>query len=122
MTLNTFHFAGNSSKNVTLGVPRIKEVLNVGKNTKTPSMNIYPEDRIYETEEEQKEALKKLQSQLEYTTIGHLCTKSELYYDSNGRETIIKEDTEIVDNYYRMPDEEDEEVTFSSWMLRLTFS
>lgn len=41
MTLNTFHFAGNSSKNVTLGVPRIKEVLNVGKNIKTPSMNIY---------------------------------------------------------------------------------
>ena len=26
MTLNTFHFAGVSSKNVTLGVPRLKEV------------------------------------------------------------------------------------------------
>ena len=32
MTLNTFHFAGVSSKNVTLGVPRLKEVINVAKN------------------------------------------------------------------------------------------
>ena len=27
MTLNTFHFAGVSAKNVTLGVPRLKEIL-----------------------------------------------------------------------------------------------
>lgn len=27
MTLNTFHFAGVSSKNVTLGVPRLKVML-----------------------------------------------------------------------------------------------
>ena len=32
MTLNTFHHAGISSKNVTLGVPRLKEVINVTKN------------------------------------------------------------------------------------------
>ena len=41
MTLNTFHFAGVSSKNVTLGVPRLKEIINVAKNIKTPSMKIY---------------------------------------------------------------------------------
>ena len=38
MTLNTFHFAGVSSKNVTLGVPRLKEIINVAKNLKTPIM------------------------------------------------------------------------------------
>ena len=38
MTLNTFHFAGVSAKNVTLGVPRLKEVINVAKTLKTPSM------------------------------------------------------------------------------------
>jgi DNA-directed RNA polymerase II subunit RPB1 len=38
MTLNTFHFAGVSSKNVTLGVPRLKEVINVAKNLKTPML------------------------------------------------------------------------------------
>lgn len=40
MTLNTFHAAGISSKNVTLGVPRIKEILNATRNIKTPSMTI----------------------------------------------------------------------------------
>ena len=43
MTLNTFHFAGVSSKNVTLGVPRMKEIINVAKNIKAPSMQIYLE-------------------------------------------------------------------------------
>lgn len=41
MTLNTFHFAGVSAKNVTLGVPRLKEIINVSTNIKTPSMKIY---------------------------------------------------------------------------------
>jgi len=41
MTLNTFHFAGISAKNVTLGVPRFKEIINVSNNIKTPSLKIY---------------------------------------------------------------------------------
>jgi len=41
MTLNTFHFAGISAKNVTLGVPRFKEIINVNKNIKTPSLKIF---------------------------------------------------------------------------------
>ncbi len=41
MTLNTFHFAGVSSKNVTLGVPRLKEVINVARNIQTPIVQIY---------------------------------------------------------------------------------
>lgn len=47
MTLNTFHFAGVSAKNVTLGVPRLKELINVAKRSKTPSLAIYlkPEAR-----------------------------------------------------------------------------
>ena len=31
MTLKTFHFAGVASMNVTLGVPRIKEIINASK-------------------------------------------------------------------------------------------
>lgn len=40
MSLDTFHFAGISAKNVTLGVPRVVEILNVTK-TKAPSMEVY---------------------------------------------------------------------------------
>lgn len=32
--------AGVASKNVTLGVPRLKEVINVAKTIKTPSLKI----------------------------------------------------------------------------------
>lgn len=50
MTLNTFHFAGVSAKNVTLGVPRLTEIINLAKNIKTPSLTIclegqYSKDR-----------------------------------------------------------------------------
>jgi DNA-directed RNA polymerase II subunit RPB1 len=43
MTLNTFHLAG-VSKSVTLGVPRLKEVINVAKTIKTPSLTIILEE------------------------------------------------------------------------------
>ena len=36
MTLKTFHFAGVAAMNVTLGVPRIKEIINAAKIISTP--------------------------------------------------------------------------------------
>lgn len=42
MTLNTFHFAGVSAKNVTLGrLPRLTEIINISKNIKTPSLTVH---------------------------------------------------------------------------------
>jgi DNA-directed RNA polymerase I subunit RPA1 len=41
MTLNTFHFAGRGEMNVTLGIPRLREILMVAAaNLQTPSMDI----------------------------------------------------------------------------------
>ena len=40
MTLDTFHHAGNSAKNVTLGVPRFEELINASSSPKTPSCSI----------------------------------------------------------------------------------
>lgn len=43
MTLNTFHLAGHSSKNVTLGIPRLREILmTASKDISTPAMTLYP--------------------------------------------------------------------------------
>ena len=42
MTLNTFHFAGVAEMNVTLGLPRIIEILDGRKELETPMMEIYP--------------------------------------------------------------------------------
>ncbi|KAI0221375.1 hypothetical protein L0F63_002357 [Massospora cicadina] len=41
MTLNTFHFAGFGAKNVTLGIPRLREIVMTASQTiKTPSMTL----------------------------------------------------------------------------------
>ena len=40
MTLKTFHFAGVASMNVTLGVPRIKEIINASTNIQTPIIEV----------------------------------------------------------------------------------
>src|SRR3989338_6792666 len=41
MTLNTFHFAGVAEMNVTMGLPRIIEILDGRENLQTPMMEIY---------------------------------------------------------------------------------
>ena len=40
MTLNTFHSAGVATKNVTLGIPRLKELLDGTRNPKTPCVTV----------------------------------------------------------------------------------
>ena len=46
MTLNTFHFAGVSSKNVTLGIPRLEEIINCtkGDKLKSPLTTLHAKD------------------------------------------------------------------------------
>ena len=41
MTLKTFHFAGVASMNITLGVPRIKEIINASKKISTPIITAF---------------------------------------------------------------------------------
>ncbi|MCS6767440.1 MAG: DNA-directed RNA polymerase subunit A' [Candidatus Nitrosocaldus sp.] len=41
MTLRTFHFAGIKERNVTLGLPRLIELLDARKKPETPTMDIY---------------------------------------------------------------------------------
>ncbi|RKO95139.1 hypothetical protein CAUPRSCDRAFT_3586, partial [Caulochytrium protostelioides] len=41
MTLNTFHFAGLGAKNVTLGIPRLREIIMTASAAiKTPTMDL----------------------------------------------------------------------------------
>ena len=45
MTLNTFHLAGTEGVNVTLGIPRMREILmTASAKINTPTMIIYPKD------------------------------------------------------------------------------
>merc|ERR1719424_1311555 len=41
MTLNTFHLAGHGGANVTLGIPRLREIIQTGSKTcSTPLMKV----------------------------------------------------------------------------------
>lgn len=47
MTLKTFHFAGVASMNITLGVPRIKEIINASKNIRSQSQSSQESDILH---------------------------------------------------------------------------
>ncbi|ORZ31924.1 hypothetical protein BCR44DRAFT_1539185 [Catenaria anguillulae PL171] len=51
MTLNTFHFAGFGAKNVTLGIPRLREiVMTASAAIKTPAMSLVMNDGVSVTD------------------------------------------------------------------------
>jgi len=120
MTLNTFHFAGVSSKNVTLGVPRLKEIINVAKKLKTPSMTVYLKKDFANSEA----YAKQLQTKIEHTNMLHVTIRSEIYFDPYLNKTIIAEDEEMVDIDYKLKFNEEEENVgvlsrYSPWLLRI---
>nr|AOE43178.1 RNA polymerase II largest subunit/RNA polymerase II core subunit [Rostrostelium ellipticum] len=115
MTLNTFHYAGVSSKNVTLGVPRLKEIINIAKKVKTPSLTIYLQPEISRDSEK----AKMVQCQLEYTTMATVTAATEIYYDPDPQNTLIKEDDSFVRDYYLLPEDEIADEQVSPWMLRI---
>lgn len=115
MTLNTFHFAGVSAKNVTLGVPRMKEIINVSKNIKTPSLKIFLEEKYRKREQ----AVTKLGGLIEYTTLQHVVSTSQIFYDPNPKQTIIKADEDLVALYNSVPVLEDnQQEQVNPWVVR----
>ncbi|TDZ28998.1 DNA-directed RNA polymerase I subunit [Colletotrichum spinosum] len=53
MTLNTFHLAGHSAKNVTLGIPRLREILmTASRSISTPAMTLFLHEELSPAEGE----------------------------------------------------------------------
>lgn len=113
MTLNTFHFAGVSSKNVTLGVPRLKEIINVSKKPKAPSLTVFLTGAAARDAEKAKNVL----CRLEHTTLRKVTANTAIYYDPEPQNTVIAEDQEFVNVYYEMPDFDQTKI--SPWLLRI---
>lgn len=119
MTLNTFHSAGIASMNVTLGVPRLKEVINVAKTIKTPSLKIFLQENIMR---DQKEVFK-IGDQIQYTNLSNLVGDWGIYYDPNHDSTIIKEDKELIELYQEVEQlQVTSEANISKWLLRFKIS
>ncbi|KAF7272976.1 DNA-directed RNA polymerase II subunit RPB1-like [Rhynchophorus ferrugineus] len=113
MTLNTFHFAGVSSKNVTLGVPRLKEIINVSKKPKAPSLTVFLTGVAARDAEKAKNVL----CRLEHTTLRKVTANTAIYYDPDPQNTVIQEDQDFVNVYYEMPDFDPTRI--SPWLLRI---
>ncbi|KDD72848.1 domain 5 of RNA polymerase Rpb1 [Helicosporidium sp. ATCC 50920] len=67
MTLKTFHFAGVASMNVTLGVPRLKEIVNAAKVISTPLIQVALRSSRSEP------AARLVKGRLERTLLGSVC-------------------------------------------------
>lgn len=112
MTLNTFHYAGVSAKNVTLGVPRLKEIINVSKNTKTPSLTVFLKPDFAADKEKAKE----IQASLQHTTLRDVTQCTEIYYDPDVSRTVVEDDEEVVSSFFEI---DDVPIGASPWLLRI---
>ena len=92
MTLNTFHMAGVSSKSsVTRGIPRLKELLQISKNLKSPSTVINLKDKnIYN------KYIKNIANDIILITIKDIISNSNIYFDPDDKNTIIDEDKDLM--------------------------
>ncbi|EMP32181.1 DNA-directed RNA polymerase I subunit RPA1 [Chelonia mydas] len=74
MTLNTFHFAGRGEMNVTLGIPRLREILMVASaNIKTPMMSV----PVFSTKKAHKK-VKRLKKQFTRVCLAEVLQKVEV--------------------------------------------
>ncbi|HIH73061.1 MAG: DNA-directed RNA polymerase subunit A'' [Thermococcales archaeon 44_46] len=88
MTLNTFHYAGVAEINVTLGLPRIIEIVDARKNPSTPIMTVYlDEEHRYDPEKAREVARR-----IEGTTLENLARSMTL--DVLNMEFVVDIDPE----------------------------
>ena len=137
LTLDSFHSSGTAAAvKATSGVPRLKELLSVSKNIKTPTMLIYLKNDISsvrnpaENEEgdvvdprvqEAKERSINILHQLETTRLLDLLDGTEIYWDppgENGLRTGIDEDQGMLE-IYRAFSEVHRCRSSSPWVLRM---
>ncbi|SCV70568.1 BQ2448_3330 [Microbotryum intermedium] len=77
MTLKTFHFAGVASMNVTLGVPRIKEIINAAKSISTPIISA----KLAKNDDER--AARIVKARIEKTYLGDIASVVAGNYQQN---------------------------------------
>ena len=91
MTLRTFHFAGIQERNVTLGLPRLIELVDARKKPDTPTMDIYLEGDLSRDQQKAIEVAKNVKQ----TRIRNLIHSTETDYSTwirlTFKESMMKE-------------------------------
>ncbi|KAJ3369338.1 hypothetical protein HDU91_007348 [Kappamyces sp. JEL0680] len=101
MTLKTFHFAGVASMNITLGVPRIKEIINAAKKISTPIIQApliakigkYGKDQILYAAEASTRVVK---GRIEKTLLGEVVNYIQEVIDNDELSLRIKIDVSVI--------------------------
>ncbi|NJE30716.1 DNA-directed RNA polymerase subunit A'' [Thermococcus sp. 18S1] len=88
MTLNTFHYAGVAEINVTLGLPRIIEIVDARKNPSTPIMTVYLDEKHRYDREKALEVARRIEG----TTLENLAR--EMSIDILNYEFVVDIDLE----------------------------
>ncbi|TDA28497.1 MAG: DNA-directed RNA polymerase subunit A'' [Archaeoglobi archaeon] len=89
MTMRTFHYAGVAELNVTLGLPRLIEILDVRKNPSTPMMTI----RLLPEYAKDREKAREVANRIEATYLKDI---AEIEVDLREMSIIIKPDSEAL--------------------------
>jgi DNA-directed RNA polymerase II subunit RPB1 len=114
MTLNTFHLAGVSDKNVTLGIPRLRELLDVSSNMKTPCMTVFyrrPLDWAQRNSREMVEIQNQLLALLPERNMKDCLSSTRIYFDAGDFESHVDS----------IPFLETEMSSRTPWVLSLRF-
>jgi len=117
MTLNTFHYSGVSAKNVTLGVPRLIEIIDASKNMNTPSMTIAIEPPFCES----REGAQIIRQKLQHIVLQDIVESIAVYYDPHPAYTCIESDIDLVQSYYVFEDDADS-LNLSPWLIRIVLN
>lgn len=114
---DTFHLSGVSSASTAVrGVPRIKELLSVTKNIKTPVMTICVKEQYRQDKEKCKEILNSIQT----TYFRDIVEDTKIFYDPDDDNSQIDDDRFFVKTYrHFIADRRD---NLSPMLLRFQFS
>lgn len=115
LTLNTFHYSGVASKsNVNSGVPRIRELISVTRNPKTPSLTVY----LNAKHNTKKESAKEILNNIENSKLSYFVNSTSIWYDRDLLNSCVENDAEFVRQYYDFyPDVDTQKL--SPWVLRI---
>ena len=91
MTLKTFHFSGISSMNVTLGVPRLKEIINAAKLISTPIITAKLEC------DDNKVAARIVKAGIEKTTLGEVAKYIKEVYSPESCYVSVEIDLQAIE-------------------------
>jgi len=92
MTLRTFHYAGVKEQNVTLGLPRLIEIVDARRIPSTPIMTIYLNGKFAKS----KEGAVEVARNIIYTSVENLA--SAIYEDPVREEIIVELNKQMMDD------------------------